>query len=556
MYTDDLPRYYINHVTKTNTWAKPTLPANASNTITSIPRPSIPPATRSAPTVPKTDYQSAQRPPPQVSLRSPNVPTNQRVALPYQPKAPGVQQASIQQHATLQDPRPTYQQAPTPVSSLDHGALQPRPSYAARPTSGANALPSNQAASPQIASKPLQPLGAAVNRPYTSNVGSQQTIQQSSPSNQIITPQASRPTLSGRIFSAPATTSAMNAASNMGSRIRESVTALARNPDAQQVAVTLGRVAVQAALSDGDSTSAQGLDDSVGIFTSVSGPVDISQSSDIVISDQTGYDAAVVQMQDANNMSDANYTQTSSAPMQAATYSNQSPTTYILNTTNDPSTSVTVPGDTYNGLPQTSPMTTPPPAYPTTATYTATPQISSSQSQTSTAPQQLYQSTLSPPLNQNISIAQANAQNYGPITSPTPQPGPYPASALPIMTTTMPTISDTNTPTQTIDFTTYTTPTAPPIISTYTSPTPFVSSEPIDPYTNTTTSMPPTFFYPPEDSTLNNDASPAAAFSALGNDMAQVSALEGATVNYDIAAAQEEQLLLQEEGAQNALALI
>lgn len=241
-------RYYINHVTKTNTWTKPTLPAHGAGMASGNSRPPIPVATQSAPTVPRSGHIQSQHPHAQPSFGNP---ANQRGTLPYQPRQPQAQAAAMQARSAVLNPRPISQQVSTATSVQPHGGQYPRQSHVAGSTSSVSALPLNQAASPQNPINPLQQQGTTLNRPTASTVGPAQSAQQ----NQVTTPQAARPTLQNRIFSAPATTNAMNAASNMGTKFKDSMTALAQNPNAQQIALSLGTTAIQAALTDGDSST-------------------------------------------------------------------------------------------------------------------------------------------------------------------------------------------------------------------------------------------------------------------------------------------------------------
>ncbi|KAI4145341.1 MAG: hypothetical protein L6R39_003839, partial [Caloplaca ligustica] len=246
--TADGKIYYINHVTKTNTWTKPTLPAHGAGMASGNSRPPIPVATQSAPTVPRSGHIQSQHPHAQPSFGNP---ANQRGTLPYQPRQPQAQAAAMQARSAVLNPRPISQQVSTATSVQPHGGQYPRQSHVAGSTSSVSALPLNQAASPQNPINPLQQQGTTLNRPTASTVGPAQSAQQ----NQVTTPQAARPTLQNRIFSAPATTNAMNAASNMGTKFKDSMTALAQNPNAQQIALSLGTTAIQAALTDGDSST-------------------------------------------------------------------------------------------------------------------------------------------------------------------------------------------------------------------------------------------------------------------------------------------------------------
>ncbi|KAL9594522.1 MAG: hypothetical protein Q9219_006986 [cf. Caloplaca sp. 3 TL-2023] len=365
--TADGKTYYINHVTKSNTWTKPTTPAYATNTHPPSSRPSVPVATRSAPTV---------------NQLKPNV------VQPLQPQFPAG-------HLPMSAIRPTnlHNQARTQANvALPSQVCTPSPpSHPVRPISSVSMLPQTQALSPQNTTMPLQAFGASTYRPNSLS-GAPQQSPQLSPSSISANPTPSRPTLQGRIFSAPAASNAMQAASNMSTKIKESMTALVRNPGAQQAAVRIGQSAVQLALSDDGGTLTQDSADSGAISTDETDLINNTESSNSPVPNQPTSPIMAPPNTAGNRVSGPSIPSTFSRPMQISqsTIPSRVPaTSYSANSSTAPSAGSITTGITWNSSLQGPQRPLPPSVQPSSYPQSINPssvQFSPSQTPVSQPP--------------------------------------------------------------------------------------------------------------------------------------------------------------------------
>ncbi|KAL8714712.1 MAG: hypothetical protein Q9225_006520, partial [Loekoesia sp. 1 TL-2023] len=548
--------YYINHVTKSNTWVKPTEPAHAATPQTGNSRPSVPPTAQSVPVVAQTKQNVGRSLYPQVSAGNQAMATMQPANLPNQPNSARPQQASIGQHATGPDPRPMCQ---IPQTNVNPQSQQTGPSYTPGPVSGVSGVQSTQPTSLQTATVPLQQQVAATNRPNSASATSQHPSQSSLPSNSGSTAPSSRPTLPNRIFSAPATTDAMNVASNMGIKIKDSMTALARNPGFQQAAIRVGTTAVQAALLDDNGTSLQDSTDANSIFTE-SNLSSTAQSFDIPATNQSVLLATTPLTQGNNAVPNYNSSPVSSRPTRPTQYTtlSQAPVaTYPTKPSTVPSASGTVTNNTYyrpmqgasspslpSALNQSSPQNS------STAASPANVQPFPNQNQVpqqSAAPTRPYQPLSSTTVNQSTpNTAQPGPPTSQTFTSPPAQPGTSQAA------------SGSENPTQTTYLTTssYNSSASPQYAQSSYTTTP-QSNETIVIDDNTTLSPPPMTAYSQQYTTVDNSNDYSIASQTYGDSIAQ-SAVDTEIANAflvqeSVAQQQQQQLQLQEQAEQNAL---
>lgn len=260
-------RYYINHVTKTNTWTKPTSPAQATQPTVHSVRPSAPATTQSAPIIAPT-HQPIQVAKPAASTNFPVRPTAQKIRPPS--TVAGNPMASPSTSAQVGAVRP----APMGVVRPPQQTMQPRPSQ------GGTALQA-QSSSLQGVVNSVQPLTSSL--PSTT-VPLQPTSPQLSSTGSYAASNQARPPLHSRVFSAPSTTSAATA----GAKLQDSITAMARNPNVQNAAAGLGRFALRAALSDGNDTGDSGSVEfqSTESISFETGDSDMSQSQNFAANEQ------------------------------------------------------------------------------------------------------------------------------------------------------------------------------------------------------------------------------------------------------------------------------
>ncbi|KAL8934089.1 MAG: hypothetical protein Q9211_005412 [Gyalolechia sp. 1 TL-2023] len=253
--THVLTRYYINHVTKSNTWAKPTMPANATNSHMVTSRSSVPTPTPLVPTLSQLNRNQVQNPPPQVYEKGLNTPTLHHTSLPNQPRSHIVQPAQFGQATGLNSP-PIYQSTranPAPQHQVHAQGRSPHPTHA---NSDASIPRQISITSPQFPAPPPRQPGATPNLPSSSTRATSHQPQRTTPSlstPSYPTPSITRPPLQSRIFSAPATANARTTTSTMGSKFKDSMTAFTRNAGWQKAALgvgTIGTIAVKAALMD------------------------------------------------------------------------------------------------------------------------------------------------------------------------------------------------------------------------------------------------------------------------------------------------------------------
>ena len=402
-------RYYINHVTKSNTWVKPTEPAHVSKPPDGTARPFVPLTTRSAPTIPQFNQTALQNHRPQVSLENPTIPTVQSGNPPNPPTSFRPQPATVVQQATSPNPRPIYQNTQANVSLQSQIPIQTQPSH------------TTQATLPQFTTTPMQQ-GIGLNRPTATSAASTQSPQSRLPSSPVSTAPSSRPTIQNRIFSAPAATNAMNAASNMGTKIKDSMTALARNPNVQQAAINVGQTAIQTALSDDAGTSTGDSLDLSSIFASGSNPSNTAQSTNVASNSQPAIATTTTPTNSSNTLPNSQPITISSRPTQpiqyttsqapAAQYSARPPTTQL---NNGP-----VAGSMYNPQVQNTPNA--PAAF--TVNQSSPESISDAPSLTTVQPPSYqYQTSGQPPVFQSpYQPVPSSAGNHN--TSDPAQPGP------------------------------------------------------------------------------------------------------------------------------------
>lgn len=238
-----LIRYYINHVTRSNTWVKPTLPADATVPVTLTSRPSVPAPPPIAPTLSQVNHHQLQNSQSQVSPRSSFMPTNQKIALPNQPGS-YMSQPARAQDAMSPTPRMEYRTTQAMASPQSQSLAQTQLPYRTQQSSPT---------STPFAAAPPQNWVATTNRPGSASTVPQQPQTLLPPSPGLSTTSPSRPALQSRIVSAPAATQASSAASSMGSKFKGSMTVLKQNPGWKKAALgvgALGTMAVKAALMD------------------------------------------------------------------------------------------------------------------------------------------------------------------------------------------------------------------------------------------------------------------------------------------------------------------
>ncbi|KAL9035814.1 MAG: hypothetical protein Q9214_006420 [Letrouitia sp. 1 TL-2023] len=260
--------YYINHVTKTNTWIKPTSPAQAIQPTVHPVRPSAPVTAQSAPLVASTHHQPIQVAKPTASLN-----------LPVRPTAQGMRPPSTVASNPMAPPSTSAQVGA--VRPAHMGVVRPpQPTIQPRPSHGGSALQA-QSSSFQGVVNSVQPLTSSL---PSATVPLQPTSQQSSPTGLSAASNQARPPLHSRVFSAPSTTSAASA----GAKLKDSITAMARNPNVQNVAAGLGRFALRTALSDGNDTGDSGSTEfqSTESITIETGDSDMSQMQNVAANEQ------------------------------------------------------------------------------------------------------------------------------------------------------------------------------------------------------------------------------------------------------------------------------
>lgn len=264
-----LCRYYINHVTKTNTWTKPTSPAQPVQPTVHPVRPSATATTQSAPLIAPTHHQPIQ-------VAKPTASTNFQV----RPAAQSMRSQSMVASSPMAPPSTSLQAGamrPAPMGMVHspQQTIQPRPSHG-----GTTALQAQSSLSQGVVNS-VQPLTSS---PASATVPLQPASQQSSPIGLDAALNQARPPLHSRVFSAPSTTSAASA----GTKLQNSITAMARNPNVQNVAAGLGRFALRAALSDGNDTGDSGSTEfqSTESVTFETVDSDMSQSQDVAVNEQ------------------------------------------------------------------------------------------------------------------------------------------------------------------------------------------------------------------------------------------------------------------------------